>query len=456
MTDKLSRRDKWLYGSGDLGFSLTNTILNVYFALFLTDVVGVKPAIAAVAIFVGSTWDYINDPLVGYISDRTHTRWGRRRPFLLFGALPFAVMFMLLWWRPPFESSVALAIYYSVAFALFDTAATFAYMPYYALTPEMTDDYDERTSLTSIRMFFSIFGSLIAFILPLWVVNGFRAEHSGNVMLMGAIFGLASALPLFLAFLGTRERPELMNREQKVGIKASFNLTWRNRPFIFGLILFLFNGVTMSIIQVILLYYVKYVVLREGQSDMIMATIFVVAIFALPLWEWISRRLNKRWAYISGIAFLAVVLLILSSLTPETGMMFIMVLCVLAGIGVSAMHVMPWAIIPDAIEYGEWKTGERQEGVFYSLIILAQKVASSIAVPAALLILQASGYVPNSVMQPASAIFGIRMVAGPLPAFTLCMGILFTLLFPLGRENYREITRQLKERREAKIIAANE
>jgi GPH family glycoside/pentoside/hexuronide:cation symporter len=114
---------------------------------------------------------------------------------------------------------------------------------------------------------------------------------------------------------------------------------------------------------------------------------------------------------------------------------------------------MPWAIIPDAIEYGEWKTGERQEGVFYSLITLAQKVASSIAVPGALLILQASGYVPNSATQPASAIFGIRMVAGPLPAFTLCMGILFTLLFPLGRENYREITRQLKERREAKSTA---
>jgi GPH family glycoside/pentoside/hexuronide:cation symporter len=450
MTGKLSRRDKWLYGSGDLGFSLTNTILNVYFALFLTDVVGVKPAIAAIAIFIGSTWDYVNDPIIGYISDRTHSRWGRRRPFLLFGALPFALAFTLLWWKPPLESSVALAIYYSLVFALYDTAATFVYMPYFALTPELTDDYDERTGLTSTRMFFSILGSLLAFTLPLWVVNGFHPEHAGRVLMMGAIFGLVSALPLFLVFFGTRERPEFMNKEQTVGLKDSIKMTWQNKPFIFGLIMFLFNGVTMSIIQVILLYYVKYVVLREGQSDMIMATIFVVAMIALPLWEWISRRLNKRWAYISGIAFLAVVLLILSSLTPQTGMVFIMVLCVLAGIGVSAMHVMPWAIIPDAIEYGEWKTGERQEGMFYSLITLAQKVASSIAVPGALLILQASGYVANSTTQPTSAIFGIRMVAGPIPAFTLCMGILFTLLFPLGRENYKEITDQLKERRDAK------
>ncbi|MBI5351682.1 MAG: MFS transporter [Chloroflexi bacterium] len=450
MTNKLSRRDKWLYGSGDLGFSLTNTILNVYFALFLTDVVGVKPAIAAIAIFVGSTWDYVNDPLVGYISDRTHTRWGRRRPFLLFGALPFALTFTLLWWKPPLESSVALAVYYSIVFALYDTAATFVYMPYFALTPELTDDYDERTGLTSTRMFFSILGSLLAFTLPLWVVNGFHPEHAGRVLMMGALFGIVSALPLLLVFFGTRERPEFMNKEPTVGVRDSIKMTWQNKPFVFGLTMFLFNGVTMSIIQVILLYYVKYVVLREAQSDMIMATIFVVAMLALPLWEWISHKFNKRWAYISGIAFLAVVLLILSSLTAQTGMTFIMVLCVLAGIGVSAMHVMPWAIIPDAIEYGEWKTGERQEGMFYSLITLAQKIASSIAVPGALLILQASGYMSNSTSQPASAIFGIRMVAGPIPAFTLCMGILFTLLFPLGRENYKEITDQLKARREAK------
>src|SRR5512143_3864265 len=151
MGQTLSGRVKWIYGSGDIGFSLTNTILNVYLALFLTDVVGLTPAIAAVAFFVGSTWDYLNDPIIGYISDRTRSRWGRRRPFLLFGALPFALAFCLLWWRPPLETTPGLIIYYSLAYALFDTAATFVYMPFYALTPELTDDYDERTSLTSWR-----------------------------------------------------------------------------------------------------------------------------------------------------------------------------------------------------------------------------------------------------------------------------------------------------------------
>lgn len=449
MTPRLGWREKWIYGSGDFGFSLTNTILNVYLALFLTDVVGVKPAVAAIAFFVGSTWDYINDPLVGYISDRTRSRWGRRRPFLLFGAIPFAAAFCLLWWKPPLDSTLGLGIYYSLAYALFDTAATFVYMPFYALTPELTDDYDERTELASRRMFFSILGTLVAFTLPLAIVDGFRPDHAGRVLLMGSVFGLVSALPLFLVFWGTRERPEFMAKQNTPSLRKSIAAAIKNRPFLFGLGLFLFNGVTMSIIQVVLLYYVKYVVRREDQSDMIMATIFVVAILALPLWEWISHRLNKRWAYISGISFLAVVLLVLSFLSPQTALPLIMVLCVLAGIGVSAMHVMPWAIIPDAIEYGELQSGERQEGTFYSLITLAQKVASSIAVPLALLVLQASGYVPNSSTQPASAVFGIRMVTGPIPAFTLCIGILFTVLFPLGRENYREITRQLEARRQA-------
>jgi GPH family glycoside/pentoside/hexuronide:cation symporter len=130
-------------------------------------------------------------------------------------------------------------------------------------------------------------------------------------------------------------------------------------------------------------------------------------------------------------------------------MVFIMSLCVLAGIGVSAMHVMPWAILPDAIEYGEMQSGERNEGIFYSLITLAQKVASSIAVPLTLLVLQATGYVANSATQPQSAINGIRLVSGVIPAITLGMGILFTWLFPLNRENYQDIARQLEARRAA-------
>ena len=129
VSDQLSRKTKFLYGVGDTGFSLTSTILGAYFLIFLTDVVGVAPGIAAIAIFVGRSWDYINDPIFGHLSDRTRTRWGRRRPFLLFGALPFALAFALLWWRPPWDNVVFLAIYYGAAYVVFDAAATLVQVP---------------------------------------------------------------------------------------------------------------------------------------------------------------------------------------------------------------------------------------------------------------------------------------------------------------------------------------
>jgi GPH family glycoside/pentoside/hexuronide:cation symporter len=203
----------------------------------------------------------------------------------------------------------------------------------------------------------------------------------------------------------------------------------------------------VDILQAILLFFIKYVVVMESNSDLIMATIFIVAIIALPAWVWISRRWNKRNAYIAGIAFWAVVQLGLGSLAPNTPMVWILSLCVLAGIGISAAHVLPWSMIPDAIEWGEWQTGERHEGMFYSLITLAQKVASSAAIPLALLVLDATGYIPNSIIQPASAIQGIRLVTGPIPAVLLCMGILFALLYPLTRERYNQITRELAAKR---------
>lgn len=448
MTHKLSRREKWLYGSGDLGFSLTSTIIGAYFAIFLTDVVGVSPAIAALAIFVGGTWDYVNDPIVGYISDRTRSRWGRRRPFLLFGALPFVLVFAWMWWKPPFTSQTTLAIYFACLYALYDTVATFVYMPYFALTPELTSDYDERTELTTTRMFYSILGSLVAFTVPLLIVDGFNPAHAGRVLLMGGIFGLVSAIALWMAFIGTRERPEFMNLEP-TGLRQAAKAAWKNRPFIFGTVIYLFTWVTVSIIQLILLYYIKYVVNREAQSDLIMATIFVVALVALPLWQWISRRLNKRLAYIAGIAFLMGVLLCLAALSPATSLALLLVLCMLAGVGVAAAHVLPWSIIPDAIEYGEWQTGERHEGMFYSLITLAQKIAVSVALPLALLVLNYTGYVPNSSVQPATAVTGIRIVAGPIPALLLGLGILFAAFYPLGRENYSEIARTLEARRQS-------
>jgi GPH family glycoside/pentoside/hexuronide:cation symporter len=142
-----------------------------------------------------------------------------------------------------------------------------------------------------------------------------------------------------------------------------------------------------------------------------------------------------------------VVQIVLITLNPSVALPWILGLCVLAGVGVSAAHVLPWSILPDAIEWDEWQTGERHEGMFYSLVTLAQKVASSVAIPVILLILQFTGYVPNSDMQPPSAMLGIRLAIGPIPALLLGCGIAFAVRYPLDRESHRRIVQELEARR---------
>jgi GPH family glycoside/pentoside/hexuronide:cation symporter len=448
MLDRLPRRTKLLYGVGDIGFSLTTTIIGAFFAIFLTDVVGISPGAAGLAIFVGSTWDYINDPIMGYISDRTRTRWGRRRPYLLFGPLPFALAFALMWWHPPFEQEWLLAVYYAVAYLFFDAAATLLYMPYFALTPELTSDYDERTSLTSYRMFFSILGSLVAFTVPWFIIGSFDPQSGPHVLAMGVIFAIASALPLLLVFAGTREREEFMQQERPT-LRRSLSLVVRNRPFLFGLGIFLATWVSIIILQDSLAYFIKHVVKREAESQLIMGTVFVTAILVLPLWNWISQRTSKRWAYIGGIAFWAVVQIVLVTVTAQTSLAVILFLCFLAGCGVAAAHVLPWAIIPDAIEWGELQTGERHEGMAYSLVTLLRKVATSIAIPATLWLLHLTGYNGLAEQQPASALLGLRLVIGPIPALLLCLGIAFAFFYPLTRQKHAEAVSELERRRSA-------
>jgi len=448
----LARRTKVIYGLGDIGFSLTSTMIGIFYLLFLTDVVGLRPALAGLAIMIGKQWDWINDPIVGHISDRARTRWGRRRPFLLFGFAPFALVFAMMWWRPPIQSQLGLAVYYAAAYVLYDTIATFVYMPYFALTPELAADYDERTALTSYRMAFSILGSLIAFTVPLLIIGSFRPENAARVWTNGLLFAVVSALPLLVVFLGTREHTDL-KRETQPSLRDSLRSALGNRPFLFSAGIFLLTWSALDIVQAVLLYFLRYWLDIEAYSDAIFGVIFVTALLVLPLWEWASRHTNKRFAYMVGIAFWAVVQIVLVLMHPGLPLWVILGLAALAGIGVSAAHVLPWSIIPDSIEWDELRTGKRHEGMFYSLVMLMQKAASGLALLLTGLILEWSGYVANAPTQLPSALLGIRVLTGGVPALLFCAGIAFAALYPISRDDHNAVRQELARRR---LAAADE
>jgi GPH family glycoside/pentoside/hexuronide:cation symporter len=443
---RLPRLTKFLYGAGDFGFALFDTTLAVLFAIFLTDVVGLRPGLAALALFVGRSWDYVNDPLIGLIVDRTRTRWGRRRPYLLFGFVPLMLVFILLWWKPPIAAEWDLAVYYGAAYLLFDTTLTFVALPYFALTPELTQDYDERTSLTSYRMSFSILGGLIAFVVPMALIGTMRPENASRVLGMAALFGVIGGLPLLLTFFGTRERTEFQS-QRLPGFRESLRAARRNRPFLFAAGIFLFTWTAVEIIQAMLLFFLKYRMNLEAESDLIAGVIFITALVVLPLWVWASNRFDKRKAYIGGMIFFAAVMIALIAIDPSWGMPVILGLACLAGIGVSAVHVLTWAIIPDAVEWDEAQTGQRHEGMFYSLVTLFKKVSSSVAVPLTLVVLEWSGFVSNAPSQPASAVRAIQWFMGPIPSALLLAGIAFAVVYPLNRQIHAETRQKISQRR---------
>ena len=288
-TDRVPWYTKLLYGSADFGFAFVDSCVAVLFAIFMTDIVGLPAKMAALAVFVGKSWDYINDPIIGYLCDRTRTRWGRRRPYLLFGLIPFGLSFMMLWWIPPITNQWALTAYYALAFFLFDTMVTTVTMPYFALTPELTQDYDERTSLTSYRMAFSLWAGWW----PSWFPwrslvrpsRKTRADiYDGGNLCPGGLLTAAADL-----FRYARESPSTSPKNRQVS-RESLRAAGKNRPFIFAMGIFLFTWTAMSIIENQLFYFLEYRMGMEEEAPIVAGTVFIVAILVLPVWAWASRK----------------------------------------------------------------------------------------------------------------------------------------------------------------------
>ncbi len=447
--EKLSRRSKLMYGVGDAGINLADTMVGLLFAIFLTDVVGLRPGLAALVVFIGRTFDYVNDPIIGYLSDRTRSRWGRRRPFILFGMLPFALAYMLLWWIPPFDTQLGLAIYYGVAFVLYDTLATVLYMPYFALTPELTSDYDERTSLTTYRMVFSTIGAMVAFVVPLAIIGTMNPESASRIMTVGAGVGFLSIIPMLAVFFGTREKAEHQDQSQP-GIKESIFAAINNKPFLYAAGIFLFGWTALDVTQATLLYFLKYRMNLEQNYDLVFGLLFIAALISLPVWNWVAGHWDKKRAIMFGMLFLSAAIIGMGYMRPEWGLPIVLLFSCLVGFGLGAIQVLTWAMIPDAVEWDELQTGKRHEGMFYSLVQTLRKIGSSLSLPFVLVMLEWTGYVANAPTQSPSTIAGIQALIGPVPAVFLLVGILFASRYPLSRKRFDQIRAELAQRRSGK------
>lgn len=465
----IKRSWKLVYGTGDWSISSFNTLRQIFYAIFLTDVVGLEPLLASLAAALGIVWDAVNDPLVGALSDRVRTRWGRRRPFLLLFSIPFGLAFLLLWWAPPWESQWALAATVMLAYMLTDTLQTLVSVPFYALTPEIAPDYDQRTSLATYRMFFNLLASLAtAVAAPMIVDEALKAglSQQQGYLTVAAAFGGLAVLPFLLIFAVVRETVVGHSEEHEpVSYRETVRDAWSNVPFRFATGLYLLNWITFDLVALMLPYYLVYWV---AQGDLlasislfgeelalesaVLGILLIVAVAALPFWNWMSGRAGKKTAYIVGMAFWAGVQLVIL-FVPAGRVGLVLILAVLAGIGVSTAHVLPDAIFPDVVDWDELRTRRRHEGAYYGLKNLIRKLAGAMAVFFALQVLGWMGYrsPPEGAAQfsqSAVTLTAIRVVTGPAGALLLLGAITVAWFYPLSRERHIRIRRLLARRRE--------
>lgn len=465
---------KILYGSGDWSISSINMMRSLFYALYLTDVVGLDPRLASIGALIGIIWDAVNDPLIGVISDRVKSRLGRRRPFLLWFSIPFGLSFIILWSAPQWESQIALTVYVTLAFMLSDTLLTLVAVPYLALTPELTRDYDERTALASFRTVFQLLAAIAVVISAPMIVD--LALESGatqqqGFMIAGALFGGLGALPLFLIGWFVRERYASVEQEE-LPFREAARVSWENIPFRYAVGIYMFTWTAADMIAINFQYFLLYWV-GEGNllakanlfginlslESAFYGVMMSVCILFVPFWQWLSRTRNKREAYIWGMAFwFGVQILIFTIQQGQTT--YLLIVAALAGVGVSAAYILPDSILPDVIEWDELRTRRRREGVYYGIRTLIRKTTGAFVIFLTLQILGWSGYQApadgiTQLAQPESALWAIRLMSSLFGGVILIGAILLARSYPLSREKYERIAKMLKRRREAATIQSS-
>jgi glycoside/pentoside/hexuronide:cation symporter, GPH family len=457
---------KLLYGSGDWGISSVGMMRSIFYAIYLTDVVGLEPRLGSFGALVGIVWDAVNDPIIGMISDRLQTRWGRRRPFLLWFAIPFGLSFVMLWSAPNWDSQMALLIYVTITFMIADTLQTLIAVPFMSLTPELTHDYDERTTLTSYRSFFQLFGALTVVIVAPMIVDMVLAAggtQQQGFMLVGAIFGAIGAIPLLLLGIFVRETytPE---QSESTPFRETLQAAWQNIPFRYAVGIHMLNWSAVDMVAIVFPYFLLYWVaqgdllasinifgLEMAYESAFFGILMSVCILCVPFWLWLARRKNKRQAYMLGMIYWVIVQLMIFTIQPGNTN-YLLMIAALAGIGVSAAYTLPDSMFADVIEWDELRTRRRQEGIFYGVRALIRKLTGALVIFITLQLLGWSGYVspPEGILQFTqleSALQMIRLLVSPIGATIVCGTIILAWLFPLSREQYARIQKLLEQRR---------
>ncbi|MFC2947832.1 glycoside-pentoside-hexuronide (GPH):cation symporter [Virgibacillus sediminis] len=443
--NKVTLKEKFSYGLGDTANNLTFSMVTTYLLVFYTDVFGISAAAVGTLFLVARIWDAINDPLMGSIIDRFGNNHpdGRFRPYMKWAGIPVVIMAVLLFITPDLSDSGKL-IYAYVTYILFGMAYTAVNIPYGSLASVITRDPVERSSLASFRGLGSQIGMFSIGILVVPLVALFPSDKIGYPAVV-AIFGVIALTLYYLTYRNTRER--IMPVQSATPEKLSFKMvtrTLKNGPFLSLSFMSFFILMAMLINQSVGLYFFTYNLdnpfLFSVYNMLNIVSVVLLVVFIPKLTKKLGKKTLTLAGFLLGAGSLGLLFILPS--TPYT----VLPLLWLGMLGINIPNMLVWAFISDVIDYGEWKTGFRQEGTTYSLYSFMRKLSQAVAGFVGGIGLSLIGYVPNAT-QTSDTLTGIEVMMILIPAISciICF-LIFKYGYKLNDNMFEQINKDLAEK----------
>ena len=448
-SERLPVLTKAVYGLGDLTVNAVLASLSlVYTSYFLTQVAGLRPALAGLVPLVGRVVDAFTDPLMGRISDQTRWRAGRRRPYFLIAALPFGLSFAAMWVDLPEASQAVRFAYYAGVYCVLAVFMTMLSIPYLALLPEMAVDYDERTSLNTFRNVGSLVGVFVAVAMrPLAEACGGGAR---GYALSAAIVAVLLVLPWPLIHRYTFERRDFRERPSPTHWWAELRQVMRHRSFARLTAAYLSGRIAMDLVSALLILYLSYWIGRVQDFEIVMGLFLLVVALSLPCWLRLARGRDKATIFLLGSVWWMIGGTLFLFATPAWSVWTLAAVAALTGIGYAAVDLMPWAMLGEVIDEDDLATGERREGVYNGIFTFLRKLAGALAVFLALGLLDLLGFQRGG-EQPETVRQAIRWMTALSPALFLAAGMAALWRYPLTRRAHAEIRARLEARQQQSV-----
>ncbi len=449
--DALTLGRKIGYGLGDLGFNLIWQTVILYLLFFYTDVFGISAGQAGMIFLIARVWDAVNDPMMGYLGDHTRTRWGRFRPYLLFGSVPLALAFIAAFSTPALGPT-ARFVYALVTYILVGMTYTMVNLPYSSLTAVMTQDADERSSLSAFRIVFAILGAAAVAIatIPLTKLSLFHDQRAGFQAVV-AVYAVIALAICWITFAVTREKVRpAAGPSYRLKDIASIILT--NRPLLFlaGATLFTETAGTMRMATGI--FYVNYNVGREELFPYFALCLILATTVGAGLCALFAKKTSKRNLWAFGLVV---------QIIGDTGMFFtpyshlvpIFAFLTVSGVGSGFGIVLMWSMVADTVEFAEWRTGIRADGIIYAAFSFVYKIGTAVGGWASGTILALTGYVARTPEMTAPPTQTPLALQGILAMLTLCpiaaalLSLAFLHFYRLDHQTFNQILAELESRK---------